>query len=77
MCSRFALRLQRHHRLVARRNDIAHGLAQIGAHGIQIQFRVDQPQVPKEDTVEVIIVVLAGVNHYRIKVLPALLYDRS
>ena len=50
------------HELVARGDDVSHGLAQVGAHGVQVDVRVVQRQVAEEDAIEGVVVVLAGVR---------------
>ena len=59
------------HQLVAFRNDVAHGLAQVGAHGVEIDLRVLQLQIAEEYPVEVVVIVLPGVGQDGIEVLPA------
>ena len=63
------------HELVARGDDVAHGLAQVGAHGVKVDFRVVQRQVAEEDAVERVVVVLAGVRQKAVEVAAALLDD--
>ena len=63
------------HQLVARGDDVAHGLAQVGAHGVQVDVRVVQGQVAEEDAVERVVVVLPGVRQQAVKVAAALLDD--
>ena len=67
--------LHLHHQLVARGDDIAHGLAQVGAHGVQVDVGVVQRQVAEEDAVEGVVVVLAGVRQQAVEVAAALLDD--
>ena len=67
--------LHLHHEFVARGNDIAHGLAQVGTHGVQVDVRVVQRQVAEEDTVERVVVVLPGVRQQAVEVAAALLDD--
>ena len=67
--------LHLHHQLVARGDDVSHGLAQIGAHGVQVDVRVVQRQVAEEDAVERVVVVLAGVRQQAVEVAAALLDD--
>ena len=64
-----------HHQLVALGNDVAHGLAQVTAHGLQIDVRIGQLEVLEEHPIEVVVVVLAGVRQQRIKVRAALVDD--
>ena len=63
------------HELVARGDDVAHGLAQVGAHGVQVDVRVVQRQVAEEDAVERVVVVLPGVRQQAVEVAAALLDD--
>ena len=67
--------LHLHHQLVARGDDVADGLAQVGAHGVQVDVRVVQRQVAEEDTVEGVVVVLASVRQQAVEVAAALLDD--
>ena len=62
-----------HHEPVARGDDVAHRLAQVGAHGVQVDVGVVQRQVAEEDTVERVVVVLPGVRQQAVEVAPALL----
>lgn len=70
---RVGLRL--HHELVARGDDVAHRLAEVGAHGVQVDVRVVQRQVAEEDAVERVVVVLPGVRQQAVEVAAALLDD--
>lgn len=63
------------HELVARGNDVAHGLAEVGAHGVQVDVRVVQRQVAEEDAAERVVVVLPGVRQQAVEVAAALLDD--
>ena len=63
------------HQLVRGRDDVAHGLAQVGAHGVQVDVRVVQRQVAEEDAVERVVVVLPGVRQQAVEVAAALLDD--
>ena len=63
------------HQLVARGDDVAHRLAQVGAHGVQVDVRVSQRQVAEEDAVEGVVVVLPGVRQQAVEVSAALLDD--
>ena len=67
------IRHQLRHYLVTCRNDIPHRLAEIRSDCIQIQLRILQPQIPEEHTVQVIIIVLPGMDQDGVKILPALL----
>ena len=63
------------HEPVARGDDVAHGLAQVGTHGVQVDVRVVQRQVAEEDAVEGVVVILAGVRQQAVEVAAALLDD--
>ena len=63
------------HQLVARGDDVAHRLAQVGAHGVQVDVRVFQRQVSEEDAVQGVVVVLPGVRQQAVEVAAALLDD--
>ena len=69
--------LQVYHQIVAFGDDVPHGLAQGVPHCIQVDVRGGQLQVVEEHTVEVIVVVLAGVGQEGIEILPALGDDRG
>ena len=69
--------LQFHHQVVAFGDDVAHGLAQGVPHRVQVDVRVVQLQVVEEHTVEVVVVILAGVGQEGIEILPALGDDRG
>ena len=69
--------LQLRHQVVAFGDDVPHGLAQGVPHCIQVDVRGGQLQVVEEHTVEVIVVVLAGVGQEGIEILPALGDDRG
>ena len=67
--------LDLHHQLVARGDDVAHGLAEVRAHGVQVDVGVVQRQVAEEDAVERVFVVLTGVRQQAVEVAAALLDD--
>lgn len=67
--------LHLNHEFVARGNDVAHGLAQVGAHGVQVDVRVVERQVAEEDAVQGVVVVLPGVRQQAVEVAAALLDD--
>ena len=69
--------LQLRHQVVAFGDDVAHGLAQGIPHRVQVDVRVVQLQVVEEHTVEVVVVILAGVGQESVKILPALGDDRG
>ena len=64
--------LQLRHQVVAFGDDVPHGLAQGVPYRIQVDVRVVQLQVVEEHTVEVIVVVLAGMGQEGVEILPAL-----
>ena len=63
------------HQPVARGDDVAHGLAQVGAHGVEVDVGVGELQVAEEDAVERVVVVLPGVRQQAVEVAAALLDD--
>lgn len=63
------------HQLVARGDDVTHGLAQVGTHGVQVDVGVAQRQVAEEDAVQGVVVVLPGVRQQAVEVTSALLDD--
>ena len=63
------------HQLVGGRDDVADGLAQVRANGVQVDVRIVQRQVAEEDAVERVVVVLAGVRQQAVEVAAALLDD--
>ena len=63
------------HELVGGRDDVAHGLAQVRAHGVQVDVRVVQRQVAEEYAVERVVVVLPGVRQQAVEVAATLLDD--
>ena len=63
------------HQLVRGSDDVAHGLAQVGANGVQVDVGVVQRQVAEEDAVERVVVVLPGVRQQAVEVAAALLDD--
>ena len=67
--------LDLNHQLVARGDDVAHGLAQVGAHGVQVDVGGAQRQVAEEDAVERVVVVLPRVRQQAVEVAAALLDD--
>ena len=64
-----------HHQLVGGRDDVANRLAQVGAHRVQIDVRIVKRQIPEEDSVERVVVVLPGVRQQAVEVPAALLDD--
>ena len=63
------------HELVGGGDDVADGLAQVGAHGVKIDVGVVQRKVAEEYAVERVVVVLPGVRQQAVEVLAALLDD--
>ena len=63
------------HQLVRGGDDVAHRLAQVGAHGVQVDVGVGELQVAEEDAVERVVVVLPGVRQQAVEVTAALLDD--
>ena len=55
-------------------DDVAHGLAQVFAHAVQVVIGDSQAQVFKEDLVEGVVPVLSGVDEDMIKV-PVAFFD--
>ena len=60
------------HQLVALGNDVAHGLAQVTAHGFHVDVGIGQLEVLEEHTVEVVIIILPRVRQQAVKVRAAL-----
>ena len=69
------IRPRLHHQLIGGRDDVAHGLAEVRAHGVQVDVRVVKRQVAEEDAVERVVVVLPGVRQKAVEVAAALLDD--
>ena len=69
------IRPRLHHQLIGGRDDVAHGLAEVRAHGVQVDVGVVQRQVAEEDAVERVVVVLPGVSQQAVEVAAALLDD--
>ena len=65
-----------HHQLVGLRDDITHGLAQIGPHRIHIHVRVRELQVLEEHAVQIVVIVLSGVRQKTVKILAAFVDNR-
>lgn len=63
------------HEVVGARDDVAHGLPQPVAHGVQVHVGVVQGQVAEEDAVQCVVVVLPGVGEQAVEVAAALLDD--
>ena len=69
------IRLHLHHQLVALGDDVAHGFAEVIAHGLHIHVRVSELQVLEEHPVKVIIIVLPRVRQQAVEILPAFVDD--
>ena len=67
--------LNLNHQLVGLVDDITHRLAKVGADCVHIDFRVGEFEVFEENSVKVIIVVLACVSEDGVEVLAALVDD--
>ncbi len=65
------IRLYLNHQPVALCDDVAHCLPQIIAYGFHIDVRILQFKVLEENTVEVVVVVLAGVRQEAVEILAA------
>ncbi len=61
--------------MVALGDDVAHGLPQVFADGVEINIGVGEFEVFEEDTVEVVVIVLAGVGQDGVEVGPAFVDD--
>lgn len=64
-----------HHQLVAGVDNIPHRGTEVIADGIHIHIGVFQLQVTEEDTVQVIVVILAGVGQKTVKITAAFVDD--
>ena len=64
------------HQLVAARDDVAHGLAQVRADRVQVDLGIVQFEVVEEHAVKVVVVVLPCVRKNLVKIFPALLDHR-
>lgn len=71
-----SVRLDCDHQLVTLRDDVAHCLAQVCTDCVHIYLRVCKLEVFEEDTIEVVIVVLAGVRQNHVEILAAFVDDR-
>ena len=63
------------HKLEGGRDDVAHGLAKVGSHGVQVDVGVGELQISEEDAVQGVVVVLPGVRQQAVEVAAALLDD--
>ena len=55
--------------------DVATSSTEVIAHGIHINLRICQFQIPEEDAIEVVVVVLAGMSQNNIEVFTAFIDD--
>ena len=69
------IRFHLHHQLVAGVDNIPHRGTEVIADGIHIHIGVFQLQVTEEDTVQVIVVILAGVGQQTVKITAAFVDD--
>ena len=69
------IRLNLYHEVVSLGDDIAHGLANVLADYSEVVVGFAKAEVFEEDFIEVVIVVLAGVNQNVIKIFICFLYD--
>ena len=63
------------HQLVAAVDNVTDGSAKIVAHGIHVDFGILEAQVLEEHSVQIVVVVLAGVRQKAVEVLAALVDD--
>ena len=63
------------HQLIAFGDDVAHGLAKVAAHGVQIDLRVRQFQILEEHPVQVVVIILAGVGKNGVEINAAFFDD--
>ncbi len=64
------------HQPVALRNDISHRLAEVVSDCIKINLRVIELQIPEENAVKVVVIILPRVGKDRVEISPALFYHR-
>ena len=72
-----SIRLDLNHELVALGDDIAHGLAQVVAHGVHLDLGVGELQVLEEHTIEVVVVILSRMRQDGVEVLAAFVDHRG
>ena len=63
------------HELVAAIDDVADGSAEVVADGVHVDFGILEAQVLEEHSVQIVVVVLAGVRQEAVEVLAALVND--
>ena len=71
------IRLCLNHEFVRGVDDIAHRRSQVVAHGIHVDFGIGEFEIPEEDTVEVVVVVLSGMGQNHIEIFAAFGDDSS
>ena len=71
-----SVRLDCNHQFVTLCYDIAHCLAQVSTYCVHIDLRICKLEVFEEDSIEVVIVVLAGVRKNHVEILAAFVDDR-
>ena len=69
------IRLHLDHQLVALRDDVAHGLAQVLPHRVHIDIRVGELEVLEKDAVKVVVVVLPRMGQQAVEIGPAFIDD--
>ena len=67
------VRLDLDHQFIGACNDVAHGLAEVAADGIQVDFRFGKLKIPEKDAVQRVVVILPGVSENDIEILAAFL----
>ncbi len=70
--NKYSIRLHLYHQLVALSNDVAHGLAQVIAHGLHIDVGIFQFQILEKHSIQIVIIILSGMRQQAVKILPAL-----
>ena len=63
------VRLNLNHQLIALRDDIAHGLAQVCAHSLHVHIRIRKLEVLEEDSIQIIVIILPGVRQQAVEIL--------
>ena len=70
------VRLNGRHQLVGAVDDVAHGGAQIVPYCVHIHIRVGKSQIPEENSVQIVVVILPRVGENAVKIFAALVDDR-
>ena len=65
------IRFELSHQLVGTRDDVAHGFAEVGADGVQIDFRFVELKIAEKDAVQRVVVILPGMSENDVKILAA------